>query len=450
MDTELVDTIIGAGLANIIMPRREFMKEHKHLIALLNRYKQHPELKAEADKQTAEMQSYNGGFSKQSGFIRRLMAENRIKHKGQYGKPTDLPKGSTMNKPAKFDYKKIANESQKGTNTSSYGASPFIQKHFGTTEFIPFKRKRGTSPPLETFPTKRKGGPKTPIPPPSITVSEIETAKVPIEPTNLIEGELDLQGKPKKPNTVTPDIVDAIQHIEEKPAEPVTEPVRELTKAEKLVEANRAKVKAKKEEAERVKREKMTDLVNRIISSPKLREKIDKFVKIPYNNGLTPIQVAEKFGDDDSDYPDEIMLNEDDIRGEGFEVGDRFGAKYTKSGWFAVRQRVIEYVEQKKKLDDNYIGKVPLDSIPLVSEKKGYRKFTAKQLEEADYQAQYYTKPSPTNPARSFSNYKEGESMIPALVDTLLHTFNKCTPQAFPQVTEDQAIYLVQNRYKLR
>jgi len=102
-----------------------------------------------------------GGFSKNSGFIRRMMAENAVKHKGQYGNPTDLPEGSHMSQPVVFNYKKIANPSQRGTKTTGnpYGASPFIQKHFGTVERKPFVPKRGQPYPTEPFKKARRATP---------------------------------------------------------------------------------------------------------------------------------------------------------------------------------------------------------------------------------------------------------------------------------------------------
>jgi hypothetical protein len=160
MNRELVDLLAGAGLADIVMPRKKFMAEHKYLIGLLRKYDRFPDLKKEADEQEAEMKSYTGGFSKQSGFIRRMMAENALKHSGQYRKPTDpLAPGSTMNKPVAFDYKSLANPEQKGNNRTGnpYGASPFIQKHFGTAEVVPFVRKRGEPLPTAPFPNKKRG-----------------------------------------------------------------------------------------------------------------------------------------------------------------------------------------------------------------------------------------------------------------------------------------------------
>lgn len=71
------------------------------------------------------------GVSKASGFIRRMMAENKKKHTGQYKKPTfPLAKDSTMNAAVEFDLKKLASKEQGGLNKAQYGASPFIEKHF--------------------------------------------------------------------------------------------------------------------------------------------------------------------------------------------------------------------------------------------------------------------------------------------------------------------------------
>jgi len=78
------------------------------------------------------------GGSAASGFIMRMMAENKLKHKGDYKRPID-----------KFNYKKLASGPQGGEQgADSYGASPFIEKHFSKD-----KRLEG-KPPKET-PTQR-------------------------------------------------------------------------------------------------------------------------------------------------------------------------------------------------------------------------------------------------------------------------------------------------------
>lgn len=90
--------------------------------------------------------SFSGGRGQASGFIMRMMAENKKKHQGQYRNPSNNDYGSTMNQFRAFDYKKLANEDQNGNNQSEYGASPFIQKHFGSPEAVQFipKAQRGS------------------------------------------------------------------------------------------------------------------------------------------------------------------------------------------------------------------------------------------------------------------------------------------------------------------
>ena len=89
---------------------------------------------------------YSGGRGQASGFIMRMMAENKKKHQGQYKNPSDNDYGSTMNKFRAFDYKRLANAEQNGNNDAEIGASPFIQKHFGSPEAVPFipKAQRGS------------------------------------------------------------------------------------------------------------------------------------------------------------------------------------------------------------------------------------------------------------------------------------------------------------------
>jgi hypothetical protein len=80
-----------------------------------------------------------GGRGQASGFVMRMMAENKLKHKGQYRNPS-APNdyNSKMKKWVPFNYKKLASKSQGGLNESEYGASPFITKHFGSPEHIPY------------------------------------------------------------------------------------------------------------------------------------------------------------------------------------------------------------------------------------------------------------------------------------------------------------------------
>ncbi len=130
MNRDLFELLKGAGLEHIVIPRNDFIKEHKHLIQLLKR-SDDPALRKEASSQKKELEAMTGGNAK-AGFIRRLMWENQHKHNGEYTRPVyPLADDSTMKQPWKFKYHKIANREQSGTNKKDYGASPFIQRHFG-------------------------------------------------------------------------------------------------------------------------------------------------------------------------------------------------------------------------------------------------------------------------------------------------------------------------------
>ncbi len=142
MADSLEHLLEGAGIRNITIPRGEFIKEHTHLIKLLKKPRRAALLR-EAAAQEKELRSVADGGSKASGFIQRMMAENALKHRGQYGRPSEpLAKDSTMNRPVAFVYKKLANSDQGGENSRDYGASPFIQTHFKSKKRVPFTRKR--------------------------------------------------------------------------------------------------------------------------------------------------------------------------------------------------------------------------------------------------------------------------------------------------------------------
>jgi hypothetical protein len=81
-----------------------------------------------------------GGRGQASGFIMRMMAENKKKHQGDYRNPSAPDDyNSSMKTWVPFDYKKLANDGQGGENEKAYGASPFIQRHFAgePTRFVP-------------------------------------------------------------------------------------------------------------------------------------------------------------------------------------------------------------------------------------------------------------------------------------------------------------------------
>lgn len=106
----------------VVMPKPRFIQEHRNLIKVLGTAD--PEkLKKEAAEQKKELEQYETGGSKQSGFIKRMMAEVKLKHDGEYKNPTKpLAKESKMNKPVAFDYFKMPKDSRE--------KSKFIMSNF--------------------------------------------------------------------------------------------------------------------------------------------------------------------------------------------------------------------------------------------------------------------------------------------------------------------------------
>lgn len=145
-----VDMMRDAGLGDVLIPKKEFVKEHERLVDLLNQ-SDIPALRKEAKSQKAELEKEGG--SGKSNYIARLMAEAKYKHRdpseknkpydetktGKYRKPVMDPErdDTKMSRADKFDYNKLGNASQVRNYTNPdgeknpYGASPFITHHFG-------------------------------------------------------------------------------------------------------------------------------------------------------------------------------------------------------------------------------------------------------------------------------------------------------------------------------
>ena len=106
------------------------------------------------------------GGSKGSWFVARMMAENRLKNKGKYGKSVELPKNTTMEKPIKFDLKTIANSKQRkgATGPEEYGASPFLLKVFGKHKEKSRGKKKLVRNEFYTPPNYRTPVPDAPFP----------------------------------------------------------------------------------------------------------------------------------------------------------------------------------------------------------------------------------------------------------------------------------------------
>lgn len=144
---DYLELMRGAGLGDVLIPKKEFVKEHERLVKLLNQ-SDIPALRKEAKDQQAELKKEGG--SGKSNFIARMMAEAKYKHRdpsekdkpydqtktGKYRKPVMDPErdDTKMSQAVKFDYKKLASKNQSGTNKEAYGASPFITHHFGLVQ----------------------------------------------------------------------------------------------------------------------------------------------------------------------------------------------------------------------------------------------------------------------------------------------------------------------------
>lgn len=291
MNDALVSLLNGAGIGDIIIPKKDFIKEHRHIVGLLNRY-DIPALKAEAKAQAKELKSetgvdMTGGMGQASGFVRRMMAENALKHKGAYGNPTaPLHPKSTMRQPVAFDLKKLANRSQNGRNATQYGASPFILKHFGNARAAePYERRFAPMPPTEPY--KRKDKPAKEAP------KESEAQR---EARKVWKGDVVEEGTHAERRDARRD---ARIRVEE-----------EITAEERRIERERQRKereKQLKEEAERQRiedeRKKAEEEAKKPKPSPFLKERSDwrKIRGLSFPKGVEP--QTTRFGGESSIYP---------------------------------------------------------------------------------------------------------------------------------------------------
>jgi hypothetical protein len=104
MEGKLRDLLVGAGIGDILIPRKDFVKEHKNLLKVLKSGKR-SELDAEYRDQARELEAEGG--SRNSGFIQRMLGEVKLVHKGAYRPIKALSKKSTMNSPRVFDYGEV-------------------------------------------------------------------------------------------------------------------------------------------------------------------------------------------------------------------------------------------------------------------------------------------------------------------------------------------------------
>lgn len=155
VDAKCYECIAGAGLEPIldkhyINSKTSFTLAKEFPKDVLHSFQQDPSVPPSMKEKLGIAIGLKGGRGQASGFIMRMMAENKKKHQGQYKNPSNNDYGSKMSSFVPFDYKKLANADQSGTNETDYGASPFIMKHFGSPESVPFVPKaQRTEPTVE-------------------------------------------------------------------------------------------------------------------------------------------------------------------------------------------------------------------------------------------------------------------------------------------------------------
>jgi len=339
----------------------------------------------------SHMCNLDGGFTKSSGFIRRLMWENKHKHNGKYQNPTfPLHSNSTMNAPAKFDYEKIANAEQSGKNESAYGASPFIQRHFGSVRAV----------------SKEK---------PKESVEQQEARKTFVAEENKPEVKERIEEKPK----------------EEKKAEKHSAPS----------EDSKAKESARKKSAYELKKEakRMAEEAEERRRNPEpeisdaLKEELRDFAE--KHPGRSPFQLGGIFSRD---------ITKAMTKREGLETPK--DTPYRQSGEYKLSELIKKWYAYQQKYN-HLIKPVPKGSIPVDESQASKQNFTERQLHWMKYYGKDLMKTYDTVGEYAIP---EGSSHIPSVVDAVLWANNEVEKGENPKLTRDQVIYYLQKKIGLK
>lgn len=237
------------------------------------------------------------GVSKASGYIRRLMWENKHKHKGDYKKPTwELAKDSKMKRADKFEWKKLASKDQGGLNKKEYGSSPFITTHFKGLN-VKFNPGKGEYPSETEAQTKARRGWKKHFGDVTTEAKEEPKQEVKEAPKNeILEHFGNLEYKP--------DVPVGLEISEEKPE--VKPEVKETPNTEQRVwEASEIKQlpedKREFDWQDRYKEadKRSKDLINFALNNPKakLAQAIAHLKESGYTTGLSPSTISPIFKD---------------------------------------------------------------------------------------------------------------------------------------------------------
>ncbi len=382
--------------------------------------------------------------TKASGFIRRLMYENSLKHDGQYRYPVwKLHKDSEMDEPKKFVYKELANKQQDGDKDTAYGASPFIQRHFGTNRAVEFvrgrKHKRG-DPKQESeaqrekrkdYPYRQKRKASKQQPQQSVEQQEERPA--------VVEEEDQPEVAEERPKEVAEDDK---KYAEEHSAERTQReyvsmfPKKSASKEKESLRKKTAyqlKKEAKQAEAEAEERRRNPEPE----ISDALKEELLAFAG--ENPGHSPQEVGELFrhGIDDKT----TRITEELIRREGLETPAN--TPYRQSGRFKVAELIDRWLKYQQKYN-KIIKPVPKGEIPVDKSQAGKADYNAEQLKTIAY---YADKDGQKN---FYDNIPEGSSMIPSAVNKILWSNNVVYKDTMPSMKIKPLIYYLQTKYGLK
>jgi hypothetical protein len=297
-----------------------------------------------------------------------------------------------MNAPAKFNYKEIANKQQHGDRDTAYGASPFIQRHFGQVRAVVSEEK------------------------PKESVEQQEARKA-------------FVAEEHKPEVVK-------EHIEEKPKEEKKE-----VKHSAPSEDSKAKESARKKSAYELKKEakRMAEEAEEHRRNPEpeisdsLKEELRDFAE--KHPGRSPFQVGEMFARD---------ITKAMTKREGLETPK--DTPWRQSGEYKLSELVKKWYAYQQK-HNNLIKPVPKGSIPVDESQASKQNFTKEQLEWLKYYGRDLMKSYDKVGEYAIP---EGSSHIPSVVDAVLWANNVVEKGKNPKLTRDQVIYYLQKNYGLK
>lgn len=471
MNPVLAELLHGAGLSDIVMPRKESVKALNGGFFNLNAFRSMPSgtkailssaVKPVMDSlvpalgQVAEhiipligKGDMEGGLrtTKASGFIRRLMYENSLKHDGQYKYPVwKLHKDSTMDEPFKFVYKELANKQQDGDRDTAYGASPFIQKHFGTNRAVEFVRGRKAQrgdPKQESeaqrekrkdFPYRKKRKESKKQPQQSVEQQE--------ERQPLVVADNKPEVAEERPEDVAEDDK---KYAEEHSAERTQSeydrmfPKKSASKEKESLRKKTAyqlKKEAKQAEAEAEERRRNPEPE----ISEALKEELRDFAE--KHPGRSPFHLGEMFATEWN--TGEKRITKEMLRREGLETPK--DTPYRQSGEYKLSELIKKWYAYQQKYN-NLIKPVPKGSIPVDESQASKQNFTAEQLEDMKYYGKDLMKSYDKVGEYAIP---EGSSHIPSIVDAVIWANNVVEKGKSPKLTPKQVIYYLQKNYGLK